>query len=174
MALFSDISDDIIQKKQTGLFSVVTTNGKHHLKIFFSEGEIYYLLYGDLKDAECLAACKKLEFADCFFASGVKVNAQSKCTLPTTRIIDELRKCFAKGTSGRSNFSGIQEKLKVALVRQVGPIGEIVFPSVLEQWQASSPPTRQQVLELVDLIEKRIEDEKGRTDFVNEANTIIS
>lgn len=175
MARFSDITAEIMQKKQTGLLSVVATNGKNHVKIFFSEGQIYYLLYGDLKNADCVAACETLEFSDCFFTNGVKVSANEKCTMETSRIIDELRRCFDKGTARLSGASAdMQGKLKVALVRQVGPIGEIVFQSILDQWQSSSSPTKQQVLQLVDLVAVRIEDEKSRKEFLNEAKSIIS
>jgi hypothetical protein len=174
MARFSDIITDIVQKKQTGLLTAVPVSGKHHLKIFFSGGEIYYLNYGDARDADCLAACQQLEWADCSFASGVKVAAAEKCPLPTGRIIVELRKCFDKAPAGGSDFSVICEKLKVALVRQIGPIGNLVFTGVLDQWQASSPPTREQVAGLVALLRGKIEDEKSREAFTNEANTIIS
>ncbi len=174
MIRFSDMIADIIQKKHTGLLSLVATNGKYHVKIFFSEGEVYYLLYGDVKNADCIAACQTLEFSDCFFTSGVKVAASEKCTLATSRIIDELRKRFDKVPSRQSSVSDIPEKLKVAMVRQIGPIGEMVFQAVVDQWQASSPPTKQQVLQLVNLIGERIEDEKSRREFLDEAKSIIS
>ncbi len=178
MIRFSEIVAEIMQKKQTGLLSVVPANGPHHLKLFFSAGEIYYLLYGDVKNTDCVTACRKLEFSNCFFTNGVKVSANEKCTLPTPGIIDELRKYFDKTPAAAPVVTGStdgREKLKVALVRQVGPIGEIVFSTVQDQWQvASSSPTKQELQKLADLLGQRIEDEQSRKDFFQEAKSIIS
>jgi hypothetical protein len=183
MAIFSEVTADIIQKKQTGLLSVIVKNGKHHLKIFFSDGEVYYVAYGDLKDAECMEACENFELSEFFFASGVRVTAKEKCCLSTSAIITQLRKCIdkseppgikSKNAGDPGNFSVIRDKLKVAIIRQVGPVGEILFSSILDEWRPSSPPTRQQLVELIDLMKERIEDEKSKKEFTNEANAIIS
>jgi hypothetical protein len=183
MATFADITAEITQKKQTGLLSVVAKNGKHHVKIFFAEGEIYYLTYGDLKDADCLGVCETLELSECFFTSGTKITTNGKCPVPTSTIIDHLKKCMAKGGSSQaaSNVAAgmqvsfpMRDKLKVAFIRQVGPVGEILFSRILEQWRPSSPPTKQQLAALVGLMKDAIEDERSSKEFVSEANAIIS
>jgi hypothetical protein len=185
MATFANIAADIVQKKQTGLLSVVAKNGEHHVKIFFAEGEIYYITYGDLKDADCLGACETLELSECFFTSGTKIITNGKCPVPTSTIIEHLKKCMEKGgapqTATTANaaadvpgFSPLRDKLKVAFIRQIGPVGDILFSRILEQWRPSSPPTKQQLSALVGLMKDAIEDEGSRKEFVNEAGAIIS
>lgn len=182
MATFADITNNIIQNKQTGLLSLVAKNGTYHVKIFFAEGEVYRVAYGDLKDADCLDACEMLEMSECFFTSGAKITANDQCSLPTSTIIERLKKSMDKngglqstetGAAGTQNLSMMQDRLKKALMRQIGPVGEILLARILEQWRPSSPPTRQQLVELVDLMKENIEDDSSKKEFENEAGTII-
>lgn len=179
---FSHIIADIIQKKQTGLLSAVVKNGKHHLKIFFAGGEIYHMVYGNLRGAECLVNCEGLELSECFFANDLKVTVQDTCAIPTATVVEQLKKLdkgadldeTPRGTGEATNFADIQNKLKVALMRQVGPVGEIIFSAALEQWNPASPPSRQNLFQLVGLLKEKIEDAKNRDEFVKEINAIIS
>jgi hypothetical protein len=183
MATFADITNDIIQNKQTGLLSLVAKNGKYHVKIFFAKGEVYHVAYGDLKDAACLDACETLEWSECFFTGGAKITTNEHCSMPTSTIIEHLKKCTDKSGGLRStekdggtqnlSVSVIRNRLKVALVRQVGPVGEILFSRIVEQWRPSSPPAKQQLIELVDRIKEIIEDDSSKKEFEKEAGTII-
>jgi hypothetical protein len=183
MATFADITNDIIQNKQTGLLSLVAKNGKYHVKVFFAEGEIYRVAYGELKDADCLDACETLELSECFFTSGAQITTNEKCSVPTSTIIEHLTKCLGKtgglqssgtGAGGTQNLSVIRDRLKVALMRQVGPVGEILCSRIFEQWHPSSPPTKQQLVELVGLMKESIEDDGNKKEFEKEAGTIIT
>jgi hypothetical protein len=182
MATFADLTNDIIRNKQSGLLSLVAKNGKYHVKVFFAEGEIYSLAYGDLKDTDCLAACETLEMSESFFTGGAKITTNERCSLPTSAIIERLEKCMNKKSGPRSTQTGggaqdlsvIQDRLKTALMRQVGPVGDILFSRILEQWRPSSPPTRPQLVELVDRMKENIEDDRNKKEFEKEASTIIS
>ncbi len=173
MLNFTELTAAIIRKKDTGLLTLVPKNRAGHVKIFFADGEIYHVSYGDLKNADCLAACEELEFSSCFFGNGVKVSTNEKCPLATGVIIERLTKCVDKSVGGE-NFRSLKDKLKTAMVRQVGPIGAIIFANVVDAWKPSSPPTRQELAGLVNMLEAKIMDEKGKKAFTQEANTIIS
>ncbi len=183
MATFTDITNEIIQNKQTGLLTLVAKNGKYHVKVFFAEGEVYRVAYGDLKDADCLNACETLEMSECFFTSGAKITTNEPCSAPTATIIEHLKKCMDKsgaprvtatGAGGKQDITAIRDRLKVALMRQVGPVGDILFSRILEQWRPSSPPTRQQLVELVGLMKESIEDDGNKKEFEKEAGAIIT
>ncbi len=183
MATFAIITNDIIQNKQTGLLSLVAKNGKYHVKVFFAEGEVYRVAYGDLKDADCLDACETLELSEFFFTSGAKITTNEKCSIPTSTIIEHLKNCMEKsgglrstnkGAGGTQDLAIIRDRLKVALTRQIGPVGEILFSRIFGQWRPSSPPTKQQLVELVDLMKKSIEDDDNKKEFEKEAGMIIS
>jgi hypothetical protein len=182
MATFADITNDIIQNKRTGLLSLVAKNGKYHVKIFFAEGEVYRVSYGELKDADCLTACEALELSESFFSSGAKITTNEKCSVPTPTIVEHLKKCMdksgclpstEKAAGGAQDLAAIGDRLKVALTRQVGPVGEILFSRILEQWGPSSPPTKQQLIQLVGLMKESIEADSNKEEFEKEAGTII-
>ncbi len=175
MLNFTELTAAIIRKRETGLLTLVPKNGAGHVKIFIAEGEIYHVSYGDLKNADCLAACEKLEFSDCFFGSGAKVSTNEKCPIATGVIIERLNKYMDKaGDGSEQNFRSLKDRLKTAMVRQVGPIGAIIFSNVVDEWKPSSPPTRQELAELVSMLEAKIMDEKGKKAFIQEAKAIIS
>lgn len=182
MTTFADIAAHIIQAKQTGMLSVIVKNGEHHVKIFFAQGEIYYLSYGDLKDADCLAACETLQLGKCIFTAGAKMTANAKCSTPTSAIVERLKKRADTGggqpaperAESTYIFSLLEDELRVAFTRQVGPVGDIVFSTVLKQWRHASRPTRRQLIELAGLLGDAIDDERSRKEFMREAGAIIS
>ncbi|MCX5718991.1 MAG: hypothetical protein NT055_03330 [Nitrospirae bacterium] len=74
-----------------------------------------------------------------------------------------------------SSFSHIRDLLKVSLNRQIGPVGEKVLSKVIEKkWRASSPPSREEILELINLLKNEIDDINDRNEFIKEARKIIS
>ncbi len=184
MTALSSVVTSISQVKKTGMLSVMVKVSKQLFKIFFVDGEIYCILYGNLKNAECLSDLDAMEFTDCYFFSGAKLNTNEKINISTMEIIERLKasnktvECKDMGgvvvTEGSHDFSTIRDNLKAALVKQIGPFGAVVFPKVIEKWHQSSPPTRQSWDELVNLLKEEIDDPKNRTEFVKEANKIIS
>ncbi len=178
-----NVVSDINQKKKTGMLSIMVKVSKQLFKIYFEDGEIYQILYGNLKNSDCLSDLERLEFADCFFFSGAKSNTVEKLNIPTSEIIGHLRatgktvECKdlpANAAESLQASPGVQDKLKVALLRQIGPVAEIVFPKVIGKWAAASPPTKQNLLELIELLKKEIDDPANSAEFVKEANKIIS
>ncbi len=185
MATLDSVVSDISQKKKTGMLSVMVKVTKQLFKIYFADGEIYHLFYGNRKNSDCFSDLEKIEFSDCFFFSGAKSNTSEKINIPTAEIIGRFKVankpvvCKDVGGEGAvpegfQDFAAIRDKLKAALVRQIGPAGDIVFSKTVDKWTASSPPTKQGLFELVNLLKEEIDDPKNRAEFVNEANSIIS
>ncbi len=184
MATLDSVVSDISQKKKTGMLSVMVKVSNQLFKIYFADGEIYHLFYGNRKNSDCFSDLDKIEFSDCFFFSGAKSNTSEKINIPTSEIIRRLKdsnkavvcKDMGEGAvpEGFQDFAAIRDKLKAALIRQIGPVAEIVFPKVIGKWTAASPPTKQNLLELTDLLKEEIDDPKNKSEFVTEANKIIS
>jgi hypothetical protein len=54
-------------------------------------------------------------------------------------------------------------------------VGAKVISRIVEQtWKASSPPTREELLQLIDLLKVEIENPDDRSVFVKEATAILS
>lgn len=80
------------------------------------------------------------------------------------------------GTSSAASgdFARIQEELKVALIRQIGPAGGKVLKKIVEEtWRVSSP-TKPDLRNLVGLLKNEIEDGENRNQFAKEAEKIIA
>jgi hypothetical protein len=184
MATLDSVVSDISQKKKTGMLSVMIKDGNQLLKIYFIDGEIHHILYTDQKDSACLDCLDSIEISECFFLSGVKSNLSGRISMPTSQIIGRLTasnksvvcKDMGEGAvpEGFQGFAAIRDRLKAALIRQIGPVGNIVFPKAVEKWTAASPPTKQGLGALVNLLKEEIDDPKNRAEFVTEANKIIS
>ena len=183
MTTMASVVSDISQTKKTGMLSVMAKLSKQLLKIYFVDGEIHSMHFTDRKDQECLNCLSIIEFSECFFLDGVKPSTDGKISLTTSEIIDRLqifnKSVTLKVTSERSaadlqELSALQDKLKDALIRQIGPVGNIVFPKATDKWSASSSPTRQGLGELIDLLKEEIDEPKNRAEFDKEANKIIS
>lgn len=184
MTTLDTVVSDISQKKKTGVLSVMAKLSRQLLKIYFVDGEIHSLQFTDRKDQECLDCLGIIEFSECFFLDGVKPGAGGRIALPTSEIIGRLKasnksvvcKDMGEGAVPEAfqDFAAIRDKLKAALVRQIGPVGDMVFSKAVEKWTTSSSPTKQGLGELVNLLKEEIDDPKNRAEFVNEANNIIS
>ncbi len=184
MATLDGVVTDISQKKKSGMLSVMVKASNQLFKIYFVDGEIYHLFYGNCKNSDCFSGLELLEFADCFFLSGAKSNTGERINIPTSKIIERLKaanksvlcKDMEAGAvpAGFQDFAAIRDRLKAALIRQIGPVGDIVFPKAVDKWTAASSPTKQGLGELVDLLKEEIDDPKNKSEFVTEANTIIS
>lgn len=186
----SEFIAEINRARKTGLLSITVKGANTQLKMFFREGDVYHVTCGHAKGAECLAQATVSEFAECFFMPEVSLNVHDGNLPPLADIIRffktagtavEVKQPDGKtahptspGAAGISDFGGIREELKTALIRQIGPAGAKVMARLIEQkWHASSPPTREEFLRLVDLLKDEIENPDDRNEFLKEAARII-
>jgi hypothetical protein len=178
---FTTIADDITHNKKTGLLSLVIEDSKNHLKVFFAEGQIYHIGYGDLKNSACLLASDKLSCIECFFTDQVKLTDHGELALSTAEVIERLKASDKTEGSEKLKESGViarnpadvLKKIQVAFIRQIGPIGEVLFSRIVEGWRPPSSPTKQNYKALIELIKGQIENEKDRNEFVKEAGALI-
>lgn len=184
MATLDSVVSDLSQKKKTGMLSVMVKVTNQLFKIYFADGVIYHLFYGDRRNSDCFIDFEKIEFSDCFFFSGAKANSSERINIPTSEIIRRIKaakksvvcKDMGEGAVPEAfqDFPALREKLKAALIRQIGPVGDVVFPKAVEKWTAAGPPSRQGLGELVKLLVGEIDDPKNKAEFLAEANTIVS
>ena len=186
----SEFIAEINRSRKSGLLSIAVKGANTLLKLFFREGEIYHVTCGNVKGAECLAQAMGGEFAEYFFMPEVSLNVQEGNLPP---LADIIRFFEAAGTAvevpshpgmggsqqSRAQTGGapaaVQENLKLALIRQIGPAGAKVMSRTIEQkWRPSSPPTREELLSLVELLKDEIENPDDRNEFLKEATKTIS
>jgi hypothetical protein len=181
--LLAKIVADINEGRKTGVLTVLVKGGKHLLKLFFKDGEIYHLTCGNLRDNECVENIKSLELGDCMFLPDVKLDAKAAAVPPTAELIQKLRASAVMvesrlGTTGGRSASledsddvRLLEEIKVALIRQIGPVGTKVMSRIVaEKWHASMPFSREDVETLINLLQNEIDDQDGRKAFIKEAN----
>ncbi len=188
----ADIVTHLHQGRKTGLLTLRVVQSSNLFKMFFREGNIYHISYGNIKGAECLTNIDALDFSDYSFITDIKLDI-SGGGLPATPEIIKLLQMVEKMVESRSGevaatpanagsskafesgvFLQLREKLKVALVRQIGPVGGKIFTKIVEQrWQAQSPPQKNDLLNLISLLKEEIDDMNDRKAFLNEANEII-
>jgi predicted regulator of Ras-like GTPase activity (Roadblock/LC7/MglB family) len=65
------------------------------------------------------------------------------------------------------------DKMKIAFIRQIGPVGEIVFNDAVKRMGASGLTSDDELVELVELLKGEIDNIVSRTEFINEAIAII-
>ncbi len=187
----SEFIAEINRTRKSGLLSIIVKGANTQLKMFFREGAVYHVTCGNVRGAECLAQATGIEFAECFFMPEVSLNVHDG-NLPsladiiqhfkTAGTVVEIKQPDGKAAhpagpaaAGISDFAGIREELKTALIRQIGPAGAKVMSRIVEQkWQASSPPTREDLPRLVELLKDEIENPDDRNEFLKEAAKIIS
>lgn len=178
----SDLIADINRTRKTGLLSINIRGSTNLFKMFFKEGEIYHIAYGNYKGHECLSNLDTLDFSEYSFISDIKLDLKSD--IPPTAQIIQLFKVIGKiveekggggaSSSGAGLDARISEALKTALTRQIGPAGGKVFTKVVEgKWRSSSMPTRDNLLELIELLKGEIDDADSKNDFVKEARKIV-
>jgi hypothetical protein len=178
----SDLITDINRTRKTGLLSINIRGSSNLFKMFFKEGETYHIAFGNYKGSECLSNLDTLDFSEYSFISDIKLDLKSD--IPPTAQIVQLFKVIGKvveekgggGTvsPGVSLDVRIGEALKTALTRQIGPAGGKVFTRVVEgKWRPSSTPTRDNLIELIELLKNEIDDADGKNEFVKEARKIV-
>jgi hypothetical protein len=187
-APLSEFIEDINRSKKSGLLSVTVKGANTLLKIFFRQGEAYHLTFGNCRGPSCLEQVAGVELAEYFFMPDVALNFQDSDLPPVSAIIDLFRRqgsvtAAAHGSSTSEHPSSsaktgdsttVQEQLKMALVRQIGPAGAKVMSRIVGQkWHASASPAKEDYLRLIDLLKNEIESATDQNEFVKEAKSII-
>ncbi len=185
----SEFVSEIHGKRSTGLLSITLKGANTLLKLFFRDGELYHLTCGNIKGSDCLAQVRGSDFAEYFFMPNMTLAISDEKLPPLSEI---LRLCGAavaavevsphsgKGEaqpqpSANGGRLAAIEGLTQALIRQIGPAGSKVIARTIEQkWQASTPPTRTELQQLVDLLKNEIENPDDQKAFVAEAGSVIS
>jgi hypothetical protein len=185
----SEFIEDINSRKKSGLLSITVKGANTLLKMFFRQGEIYHLTYGDCRGSGCLEHAIGVELAEYFFMPDVSLNIQDPDLPPLSAIIELFRSqgtvmetAHGQGAMERPSTGGkiidassVQERLKMALVRQIGPAGAKVMSRIVGQkWHAPASPGREDYLRLVDLLKNEIENALDQNEFLKEAKAIIS
>ena len=185
----SEFIAEINRSRKNGLLSINVKNANTLFKLFFRDGEVYHITCGNVRGADCLAQVTGSDFAEYFFIPNMVLKVHDE-NLPS--LADIIQCCSAAGsavevsphtgkggqTAGARDGSSLPaalEDLKLALIRQIGPAGAKVMSRIVEQkWQASSPPTREGLLRLVEFLKDEIENPDDRNEFLKEAAKIIS
>lgn len=183
----SEFIDELHLGRKSGLLSVTVKGANTLLKMYFRQGEVYHLTFGNCRGPNCLESVAGADLAQYFFMPDVALNVQDPDIPPVSAIVDLFR---GKGSifgsvsgavshepaaGGGAGGDALLEKLKMALVRQIGPAGSKVMSRIVGQkWRASASPGKEDYLRLVDLLKNEIENAADQTEFVKEAKTIIA
>lgn len=186
----SEFIAEINRSRKSGLLSIAVKSANTQLKLFFREGELYHVTCGNDKGVKCLAQVTGSEFTQFFFMPEVLLNVQDGNLPPLADVIqffkaaDTAMETPAPPVTGNIQHSHVQtggisaaaqENIKLALIRQIGPAGAKVMSRIIEQkWHASSPPTRDELLRLVDFLKDEIENPADRNEFLKETANIIA
>jgi len=187
----ANVVTNIYLGKKTGLLTLRIVQSNNLYKIFFREGQIYHISYGNKKGAECLSNIDSMDFSVCSFIADIKLD-MPVASLPSTpdiikhlEVVDKLVETrvgegpassnSAQSATADSGLSGrLSGQLKVALVRQIGPVGGKIFDRVVERkLQRSAPLQKTDLVDLISLLKEEIDDLDDRKAFINEANEII-
>lgn len=176
----ADIIEKLHKEKKTGMLNIAMTSDKMLFKIYFKNGEIYHISYGFKKGMESLKSIFDKELSVGNFIPDVALDLISN-DLPKTREIIE----FLKNTNLRLSFCSnfvhsdnrlykIRDKLKRALIAQIGPIGSKIVDNVIQdKLNAKTLNAKSDILELVEILSEEIEDEEEKRNFQIELKEFI-
>lgn len=71
------------------------------------------------------------------------------------------------------DVAALREPLAVALVRRIGPVGELVFAEAWAAWAAAEPPSRAGLERLLPQLAQEVDDPSEREAFLAEARRLI-
>jgi len=161
-----DIVDNLSKTKSTGLLTVNFSSDKNLLKIYLKDGAVYHISYGFKKGFECLNDIATRQPISYNFISNITIDISSS-NLPST---DQIVETFKHTT----DFEKIKENIKIALIKQIGPIGKkITEKYIAEKWVSSQPPSKEDFLRLADMLKEEIDDIKSKKEFIDEVNKIL-
>ncbi len=92
--------------------------------------------------------------------AGTASHAASKASRPVPELLPGMKT--------------VREKLKRAVILQLGPIGDMVFERAWNDWSVASPPSKQGLARLVDTLASEIDESPDRQEFVTAARAIIA
>lgn len=176
----ADIIENLYENKSTGLLTIIFTSDKNLFKFYFKNGEIYHLSFGFKKGIQCLNEIISKEPVTCNFIPQISVDITSN-DIPSTEEIITTFKNMNKFINSEesipfhsSDFQKIKDAIKTALIRQIGPIGgKITEKYIAEKWIPANPPSKDDLLNLVNLLKEEIEDPVSKKEFLNEVNKFI-
>ncbi len=175
----SDIKN-LFQTKSTGLLTVNFESEKNLLKFYLKNGQIYHISFGFQKGRRCLDEIASRQPISCNFIPQISIDITSDDIPSTEDIIKNLQDMnkfvgFADSSFVQSSdFQKIKDAIKTALIRQIGPIGgKITEKYMSEKWLPSQPPSKEDFLNLIDMLKEEIEDPQSRKEFLQEVNKIL-
>ncbi|MCX8033822.1 MAG: DUF4388 domain-containing protein [Thermodesulfovibrio sp.] len=178
--LLGDIIDNLYREKKTGILNIAMLSEKNLFKFYFKNGEIYYLSYAFKKGKESLNELFHKELRSVNFIPDITIDIKSDDIPTTEEIIKKLKAAnlyISIGNeiiSSTNQFQKIRERLKIALIKQIGPIGNRVLDKIIqEKWNAQLPPTKNDILKLVELLTDEIEEKEGKNEFQTEVKRFI-
>ncbi len=77
------------------------------------------------------------------------------------------------GAAVAPEWEDVRHQLLQALVRRIGPIGEIIMEQAWASWVASGPPSASRLEKLVAALAREIDESDARGEFQAEAEAII-
>lgn len=175
----ADILSNLVEQKKTGVLNFSINSEKNLCKIYFRAGDVYHISFGFIKGLECINQIKSKEILSYNFIPDITVDLTSNDLSSTSQIIELFKKMdkFVKEDEKNlkiQNLDRIKDILKIALIRQIGPIGgKITERYIKEKWKPLSPPTKEDYMELINLLAQEIEEPQSRKDFFNETNKIL-
>ncbi len=165
--------------KKTGILNIILAFEKNLFKFYFKEGEIYHISYKIKKGMDSLRELFEKEIKMINFIPDVTIDIENKGLPNTKEIIEEVKKLNLYLSLEQSNFSPlefkkIKEKITLALIKQIGPIGNKVIDRVIkEKWNATIHNTKEDLIKLIGLLVEEIEDPEGKKEFQKELEQYI-
>ncbi|MDI1470965.1 MAG: DUF4388 domain-containing protein [Thermodesulfovibrio sp.] len=173
-----DIVDNLSKTKSTGLLTINLSSDKNLLKIYLKDGSIYHISYGFKKGFECLNEIASKEPISYNFIPQIAIDIVSTNLPATEKIITTLKQMNKTVTDSAllqtPDLNKIKENIKMALVKQIGPIGgKITEKYINEKWIPSQPPNKEDFLRLVEMLKEEIEDPKSKKEFIEDVNKFL-
>jgi hypothetical protein len=185
----SDFIAELNRNKNSGLLSIPVKGANKLLKLFFREGELYYVACGDSKGWSCVAQAGQCDVANYFYMPDASFNLQDN-NLPALQDIIQYFKSASTAVdpgagvkaAGSAQASGttvaspaVLDAITLALTRQIGPAGGKVVKRIVEQqWHPASPPSKADYAQLIDVLKNEVENPDDRGLFIKEARELLS
>jgi hypothetical protein len=91
--MLADVLQDYHGEKRTGvLFVAVKEKSENLIRIFFHDGQIQHVSYGQCSGKDCLEIMDCYEFTTAYFVPDMKAPAVSPDLPPTPQIIEQSRR----------------------------------------------------------------------------------
>lgn len=175
-----DILENLFNEKKTGILNIAMISEKNLFKFYFKNGDIYHISYGLKKGMESLKELFQKELYKINFISDITIDIKSEDLPHTEEIIKKIKNSNLyiyfdnRESSANSQFRKIKEKLTLALIKQIGPIGNRVIEKIIqEKWNAQISPSKDDLYNLIELLKHEIEDQEGKNEFQREAKSFI-